>query len=64
MDEDIKDINNIDEHDDHVYDGIKELNNRSPLWVIILFLITFGFSGIYAVKYFGYPNNGMDQTSE
>ncbi|MCX6230991.1 MAG: c-type cytochrome [Bacteroidetes bacterium] len=64
MAEDIKDMNNIDEHDDHEYDGIKELNNRSPLWVIILFLITFGFSGIYAVKYFGYPNNGMDQASE
>jgi cytochrome c oxidase cbb3-type subunit 3 len=58
--------NNINEHDnhDHEYDGIKELNNPSPMWVIILFLITICFSGIYAVKYFGYPNNGMDQASE
>ena len=66
MDQNITDNkNNIENHEDeHVYDGIKELNNPSPLWVILLFLITFGFSGIYAVKYFGYPNNGMDQTRE
>ncbi|MFZ4401291.1 MAG: cbb3-type cytochrome c oxidase N-terminal domain-containing protein [Bacteroidales bacterium] len=66
MDENIEEKNNnIDNHDEsHEYDGIKELNNPSPLWVILLFLATFGFSGIYAVKYFGFPNNGMDQTSE
>ncbi len=56
--------NNIDNHDDHEYDGIKELNNPSPMWVIFLFFITIAFSGIYAVRYFGYPNNGMDQASE
>lgn len=56
--------NNVDSHDEHEYDGIKELNNPSPMWVIFLFFITIAFSGIYAVKYFGYPNNGMDQASE
>jgi len=68
MEENITDKNNTiieqDENHDHEYDGIKELNNPSPMWVILLFLATFGFSGIYAVKYFGYPNNRMDQVSE
>ena len=65
----IEDINdkdsNIEEHSDsHEYDGIKELKNPAPLWVIVLFLVTIGFSGIYLVRYFGYPNNGKDQASE
>jgi len=49
---------------DHDYDGIKELNNPSPYWVLILFLGTIAFSLFYAVHYFGYPNNGRDQYSE
>lgn len=49
---------------DHDYDGIKELNNPSPYWVLLLFLGTIAFSLFYAVHYFGYPNNGMDQISE
>jgi cytochrome c oxidase cbb3-type subunit 3 len=49
---------------DHDYDGIKELNNPSPYWVLFLFLATVGFSLFYAVHYFGYPDNGKDQTSE
>lgn len=49
---------------DHDYDGIGELNNPSPYWVIFLFLATVGFSLFYAVHYFGYPNNGKDQDSE
>lgn len=49
---------------DHNYDGIKELNNPSPYWVLLLFLGTIGFSLFYAVHYFGYPNNGRDQISE
>lgn len=56
---------NTDKHaEEHEYDGIKELNNPAPYWVILLFLVTIGFSGIYLIKYFGYPNNGMDQNSE
>ena len=49
---------------DHDYDGIKELNNPSPYWVLLLFLGTIAFSLFYAVHYFGYPDNGMDQISE
>lgn len=49
---------------DHDYDGIKELNNPSPYWVLFLFLGTIGFALFYAVNYFGYPNNGKDQVSE
>ena len=49
---------------DHDYDGIKELNNPSPYWVLFLFVATVGFSLLYAVHYFGYPNNGKDQISE
>ncbi len=49
---------------DHDYDGIKELNNPSPYWVLFLFLGTIGFSLFYLVHYFGYPDNGMDQISE
>ena len=49
---------------DHDYDGIKELNNPSPYWVLFLFLGTIAFSLFYAVHYFGYPNNGRDQISE
>jgi cytochrome c oxidase cbb3-type subunit 3 len=68
MDENITDKNNEnnekEDNHEHEYDGIKELNNPSPMWVILLFLVTIGFSGIYAVKYFGYPNNRMDQVSE
>ena len=49
---------------DHDYDGIKELNNPSPYWVLLLFLATIGFSLFYAVHYFGYPGNEKDQDSE
>lgn len=48
----------------HDYDGIKELSNPSPYWIVILFLVTIGFSLVYVVNYFGYPDNGMDQVSE
>ena len=53
-----------DDFSSHEYDGIKELDNKAPLWIVILFLLTIGFAGIYAIQYFGHPNNNMDQTSE
>lgn len=64
-----KNIRNEDQEEDkyatdHDYDGIKELNNPSPYWVLFLFLATIGFSLFYAVHYFGYPDNGKDQISE
>ena len=51
------------EHKDD-FDGIKELNNPAPNWIILVFLVTIAFSLIYAIRYFGYPNNGKDQVSE
>lgn len=48
----------------HEYDGIKELDNKAPAWIVIIFLVTIGFSGIYAIRYFGHPDNKMDQASE
>lgn len=48
----------------HEYDGIKELNNPAPFWIILIFLVTIGFSLVYVIRNFGYPNNGRDQKSE
>jgi len=58
--------NNEDEkiHDGKDSDGIKELNNPAPNWIIFVFLLTYGFSLFYAIHYFGYPNNGNDQATE
>jgi len=52
---------NITTHD---YDGIKELNNPAPTWIVLVFLATICFSLIYVVHYFGFPGNGNDQASE
>lgn len=49
---------------EHDYDGIKELNNPSPNWIIAIFFVTIGFSLFYAIHFFGYPDNGRDQKSE
>ncbi len=49
---------------DHDYDGIRELNNPSPYWIIALFFVTIGFAIFYAVYYFGYPDNGKSQAEE
>lgn len=68
MAEDQKNISNEAQEPDtpsaHEYDGIKELNNPSPKWIIIVFYITIGFSLIYAIHYFGHPGNKRDQASE
>lgn len=37
---------------DHDYDGIKELDNPPPRWIMALFYITIGFSIIYGAYYF------------
>ena len=43
----------IDEHMmDHNYDGIQELDNPPPRWIMALFYITIGFSIIYGAYYF------------
>lgn len=59
-----EDQKNLDENHEHDFDGIKELDNKAPIWIILLFLVTIGFSLIYVVIYFGYPKNGKDQASE
>lgn len=51
-------------HEAHDFDGITELNNPAPNWIVLVFLVTIGFSLLYAVHYFGYPDNGKDQVSE
>lgn len=48
----------------HEYDGIIELNNPAPYWILLIFIATFGFSMFYVIEYFGYPDNGKDQKSE
>ena len=42
-----------DEHlMEHNYDGIQELDNPPPRWIMAIFYITIGFSIIYAAYYF------------
>jgi cytochrome c oxidase cbb3-type subunit 3 len=53
-----------EEKQDHSFDGIKELDNKAPLWIVLLFIVTIAFSLLYVVHYFGYPGNGKDQASE
>ena len=51
-----KENNQTDLHEDHImdhdYDGIKELDNPPPRWIMALFYITIGISIIYAAYYF------------
>lgn len=37
---------------DHDYDGIKELDNPPPRWIMLLFYITIGWAIIYGAYYF------------
>jgi cytochrome c oxidase cbb3-type subunit 3 len=54
----------IDEsQDSHEYDGIKELNNPAPYWIMAIFIVTIGFAMVYTIHNFGYPGNEMDQTT-
>ena len=43
----------VEEHlSEHTYDGIEELDNPPPRWIMMLFYITIGFSIIYAAYFF------------
>jgi cytochrome c oxidase cbb3-type subunit 3 len=43
----------VDEHmTEHNYDGIQELDNPPPRWIMMIFYITIGFSIIYAAYFF------------
>ena len=42
-----------EEHDvEHNYDGIQELDNPPPRWIMAIFYLTIGFSIIYAAYFF------------
>jgi cytochrome c oxidase cbb3-type subunit 3 len=49
--------------DSHEYDGIKELNNPAPYWIMLVFIVTIGFAMVYTIHNFGYPGNKKDQAS-
>lgn len=38
--------------EEHNYDGIQELDNPPPRWIMMIFYITIGFSIIYAAYFF------------
>lgn len=58
MEESTKDKKQVEEQIDdenlmeHSYDGIQELDNPPPRWIMAIFYITIAFSIIYAAKYF------------
>lgn len=60
----INDTEDDNVHDGTDSDGIKELNNPPPNWILFVLLLTYGFSLFYLIHYFGYPNNGNDQVTE
>lgn len=51
---------------DHDYDGITELNNPAPKWIMALFYITVAFSIFYGGYYFwfGYGLNQEEEFAE
>jgi len=51
-------------HDGTDLDGILELSKPAPNWIIFVFLVTYGFAIFYLIHYFGYPENGKNQTTE
>lgn len=48
---------------DHEYDGIKELNNPPPAWIMAVFFITILFAFLYAAHYFWF-GQGEHQEKE
>ncbi len=56
---------NLPDHNlqNHNYDGIGELDNPPPLWIMALFYITIGFSILYGA-YFFWLKQGDNQNTE
>ncbi len=53
MAKEIKDTDRYDENlMDHDYDGIQELDNPPPRWIMAIFYITIAFAIIYGAYYF------------
>jgi len=48
---------------DHDYDGIKELDNPAPAWIMAIFYITIAISIFYGAYYFWF-GQGMNQDEE
>ncbi|MBN2668509.1 MAG: c-type cytochrome [Bacteroidales bacterium] len=48
---------------DHDYDGIKELDNPAPAWIMAIFYITIFFSVMYGAYYFWF-GQGPNQDEE
>ena len=48
---------------DHDYDGIKELNNPAPAWIMAIFYITISFAVFYGAYYFWF-GQGPNQIEE
>ncbi len=48
---------------DHDYDGIKELDNPPPRWIMLMFYITIGWSILYGAYYF-WLKEGPSQDAE
>ncbi len=48
---------------DHDYDGIKELDNPAPAWIMAIFYITIAISIFYGAYYFWF-GQGMNQIEE
>jgi len=59
----IKHTEQEDHITDHNYDGIKELDNPPPRWIMLLFYITIGWSIIYGAYYF-WLKQGDSQDAE
>lgn len=62
-----KENKNLEQHDeklmDHDYDGIQELDNPPPRWIMAMFYITIAISIVYAAFYF-WLDVGDDQDAE
>jgi len=48
---------------DHLYDGIKELDNPAPAWIVAIFYISIFFSVMYGAYYFWF-GQGPTQDQE
>ena len=61
------DYTHIEEFDeklmDHDYDGIKELDNPAPAWIMAIFYITIFFAVMYGAYYFWF-GQGLNQEEE
>lgn len=65
MSENNKQLQDQEEHlmMDHDYDGIKELDNPAPRWIMMLFYLTIGWSILYGAYYF-WLGEGNNQEAE